>query len=179
MNPRLSNTGYTGQNTSIRGTQIGRFCSISWNVSIGGKNHDMQRVTNSAIWAFHNMDGNKPDPESFIYGKGEPGCEIGSDVWLGSSAIVLRNVTIGHGAVIGAGAVVTKHVAPFTVVAGVPAKNLRMRFSDEVCEDLLNLAWWNWPPYIIREHLDHIYSSKVDFELIKKLRDIKFSIIED
>ncbi len=69
---------------------------------------------------------------------------IGHDVWIGHSAIVLPGVTIGTGAAIGAGAVVTKDVAPFTVVAGVPAKVIRRRVSEETEAALMRIQWWNW-----------------------------------
>lgn len=70
---------------------------------------------------------------------------IGSDVWIGYRATILGAVTIGHGAIIGAGAVVTSDVAPYAIVAGNPAKVLRTRFPPEIIEDLLRISWWEWP----------------------------------
>ena len=169
---RLGRFTYTGQNTTIRGSSIGRFCSLSWNVSIGGKDHGMERVSNSALWAFHNMDGNKPDPASFVYGKDEPACVLGSDVWVATNAVVLRGVMVGDGAVVAAGCVVIRDVDPYTVVAGVPGKVIRSRFSDEWCQDLLELKWWDWPVEVIRQNLDLIYSTKVDEKVIERLRAI-------
>lgn len=68
---------------------------------------------------------------------------IGNDIWIGYEAIVLSGVTIGDGAIIGARAVVTKDVPPYTIVGGIPAKQIRKRFSDEVISKLLELQWWN------------------------------------
>jgi hypothetical protein len=65
-------------------------------------------------------------------------------VWIGHGAIVLPGVSIGHGAVIAAGAVVTKDVAPYAIVAGVPARFLRWRFLPEISARIIALAWWNW-----------------------------------
>jgi acetyltransferase-like isoleucine patch superfamily enzyme len=70
---------------------------------------------------------------------------IGSDVWIGAGATILGPVTVGDGAIVGAGAVVTRDVEPYTVVAGNPARAVRRRFSDEVVARLLDLRWWDWP----------------------------------
>lgn len=165
---------YTGFNTVIRGVNIGRFCSISWNVSIGGKNHDFDNVTTSAIWGFFNMYGEKLN--NFTYGEGKGECTIGNDVLISSNAIVLRGVKVGNGAIIGAGAVVTKDVEPYSIVAGVPAKKIKMRFEDNIIEALEEIQWWNWPIETIRENLDLIYSTKVDESVIQGLKEISKKI---
>lgn len=162
---------YTGFNTVIRGVNIGNFCSISWNVSIGGKNHNIKNVTTSAIWGFHNMDGKKTT-DKFNYNAGQPDCIIENDVLVSSNAVILRDVRIGNGAVIGAGAVVTKDVDPYSVVAGVPAKKIKMRFDDSTIEKLEEIQWWNWPIDIIRKNIDLIYSRKVDASVIMRLTEI-------
>lgn len=165
---------YTGFNSVIRGVKIGRFCSISWNVSIGGKDHDIDNVTTSALWGFHNMYGEKM--KNFQYGKNKGECTIGNDVLISSNAVILRNVTIGNGAVIGAGAVVTKDVEPYSIVAGVPAKKIKMRFDEEIVVALEDIKWWDWPVEVIRENLDLIYSTKVDESVIEQMREIKNSL---
>lgn len=81
---------------------------------------------------------------------------IGNDVWIGYEAVILAGVTIGDGAVIGARAVVTKDVAPYTVVGGVPARPVKKRFSDGTIQRLLELRWWDWPKERIRENLEAI-----------------------
>jgi len=75
---------------------------------------------------------------------------IGSDVWIGTQAIILP-VTIGHGAIVGAGAVVTKDVEPYGVVVGNPAKLMRYRFDHWTIERLLALKWWDWPEDVVEE----------------------------
>jgi acetyltransferase-like isoleucine patch superfamily enzyme len=70
---------------------------------------------------------------------------IGSDVWIGHSATILGPVTVGDGAIVGAGAVVTRDVEPYAVVAGNPARTVRLRFADDVVQRLLQVRWWQWP----------------------------------
>lgn len=70
---------------------------------------------------------------------------IGNDVWFGTRTTLLSGVSVGHGAVIAAGAVVTKDVPPYSVVAGVPAEVVRMRFPDDTIRQLLQINWWDWP----------------------------------
>ena len=81
---------------------------------------------------------------------------IGNDVWIGYEAVVLAGVTIGDGAIIGTRAVVTKDVAPYTIVGGVPARPIRRRFSDSEIDQLLELKWWDWPEEKIAANLNAI-----------------------
>lgn len=76
---------------------------------------------------------------------------IGNDVWIGDNVIIKNGVKIGDGAVVGLGAVVTKDVPPYAVVAGVPAKVIKYRFSDEIISELLELEWWNLEEDVIRQ----------------------------
>ena len=171
---------YTGLNTSIRSSQVGRFCSISWNVSIGGGDHPNDRVTNCTISRFHMLDsrewGNLSNKALATTYRNQKKCTIGNDVLISSNAVILRDVVVGNGAVIGAGAVVTKDVEPYSVVAGVPAKKIKMRFDDKTIAALEEIQWWNWPTETIRENLDLIYSSKVNEEVIAQLKEISNSL---
>ena len=86
---------------------------------------------------------------------------IGNDVWIGYEAVILSGVTVGDGAVIGARAVVTKDVPPYTVVGGVPAKPIRKRFDDRTAETLRALRWWEWDEEKIRRNLSAIQSGEI------------------
>ncbi|WP_318011557.1 CatB-related O-acetyltransferase [Mesorhizobium sp. CO1-1-9] len=70
--------------------------------------------------------------------------EIGNDVWIGLRAVIMPGITIGDGAIIGAGSIVTKDVAPYAIVAGNPARLLRYRFTDDQIASLLAIRWWDW-----------------------------------
>lgn len=87
---------------------------------------------------------------------------IGNDVWIGYEAVVMAGVTVGDGAIIGARAVVTKDVPPYTIVGGVPAKPIRKRFDEETVQRLLALKWWDWPAEKIRRHLEDIQSGALE-----------------
>ncbi len=86
---------------------------------------------------------------------------IGNDVWIGYEAVIMVGVTIGDGAVIGARAVVTKDVPPYTIVGGVPAKPIRRRFPEDVISDLLKIRWWDWPEEKIQMNIQAIQSGQI------------------
>ena len=87
---------------------------------------------------------------------------IGNDVWIGYDAIIMAGVTIGDGAIIGTRAVVTKDVEPYSIVGGVPAKEIRKRFAPEVIKRLLELQWWNWPEEKIRKEISAIRNGEIE-----------------
>ncbi|HWP97478.1 MAG TPA: CatB-related O-acetyltransferase [Syntrophomonadaceae bacterium] len=86
---------------------------------------------------------------------------IDNDVWIGYEAVIMQGVRIGNGAIIGTRAVVTQDVPPYTIVGGVPAKEIRKRFEPYTIEALLNLCWWNWPYEKIQRHLPNIISGNI------------------
>ncbi len=145
---------------------IGRFCSIADNVEIFlGMDHKTSWFTTYPFGA-----DNKKWPKKIqeIYKKGGVATKgdivIGNDVWIGSKALILSGVTIGDGAVIAARSVVTKDVAPYTIVAGNPARSRKKRFNDETINLLQKLKWWDWPIEKLNHNI-HILCSKNIIEL--------------
>ncbi|WP_084199115.1 LbetaH domain-containing protein [Noviherbaspirillum autotrophicum] len=122
---------YVGCYSCITAAKIGRYVSIANNVSIGQGEHQLDRVSTSSRFYVN--------PWSVLT-SGE--CEIGSDVWIGVDAVVLRGVRIGVGAVVAANAVVTHDVPPFAIVAGVPARIIKFRFDESQRTKLLDSEWW-------------------------------------
>lgn len=141
---KLDRYSYTGMNTIIMHAEIGAFCSLSWNVSIGGANHDYKRLAQHSF-LYNNHDGLRPENETPPYNRFKDSIKIGNDVWIAAGAIITRGVTIGDGAVIGANSVVTKDVPPYAIVVGAPARLVKYRFEPDVIETLLKLNWWDWP----------------------------------
>lgn len=90
---------------------------------------------------------------------------VGNDVWIGYEAVILAGVTIGDGAIIGARAVVTKDVPPYTIVGGVPAKQIRKRFNEETIDTLLKLKWWDWSKERISKNIAAIQSGNLGYLL--------------
>jgi chloramphenicol O-acetyltransferase type B len=125
---------------------IGSFCSIGSGVSFimaGNQGHRSDWITTSP---FYYMQHWNPAFAAAADGFQRAGdTVVGSDVWIGSEAMIMPGVHIGHGAVIGSRALVTKDVEPYTIVGGNPAKPIRKRFSDEEIAMLLEMAWWDWP----------------------------------
>ena len=161
---------YVQKNASVWYTQIGKYCSLSWNVSIGGGEHDFHRVTtHSLLYAPSYGFVDKP-----IYNRLERKCIIGNDVWVGAGAQILRGVTVGDGAVIGAGAVVTHDVEPYSIVAGVPAKKIGQRCSDELIEQLQEIKWWDIDADILKKNI-HLLAHELDQSTVLKLSEIKKS----
>lgn len=136
---------YISNGTMVWHTQIGRFCSIAANVRINPGNHPTWRAAQHHFTYRSRLFGlAATDDEGFFEWRRERQVVIGHDVWIGHGVVVLPGVTVGNGAVLGAGAVVSRDVAPYTIVAGVPARPLRRRFPEEVAARLTNVAWWNW-----------------------------------
>jgi phosphonate metabolism protein (transferase hexapeptide repeat family) len=126
-------------------TDIGKFCSIASHVVINPGDHPMERVTqHHCTYRRRRYGFAASDDEKVFEWRRRRRCRIGHDVWIGTGAKVMAGVRIGTGAVVAAGAVVTRDVAPYQVAAGVPARPLRMRFSAEIVERLMAIAWWDW-----------------------------------
>lgn len=144
-----------GDHNQFFKTRIGRFCSIGSNVHLICSDHPLGFISTHHV--FYNSTEHK---ESFNEGVHFEDCiirndgaslVIGNDVWIGDQVIIKGGVQIADGAVIGMGAVVTKDVPPFAIVAGNPAKIIRYRFEPSIIEQLLEIQWWNWPIEQIKE----------------------------
>ncbi|MCE5222998.1 acetyltransferase [bacterium] len=138
-------------------TTIERFCSIASHVRINPGNHPMERVTQHHCTYRKKQYGfADQDDEVFFNWRREHQCFVGSDVWIGHSAILLPGVKIGSGSVIGAGCVVTKNIDPYSVVVGVPGKVIKKRFNEDQIDKLLAIEWWNWNYETIKHRLQEL-----------------------
>jgi chloramphenicol O-acetyltransferase type B len=142
---------------------IGSFCSIAIEVAIfGGGEHRTDWVSTFPLRiAFDDPMAEKD---------GHPGSKghtvIGNDVWIGYRAVILSGVTIGDGAVIGAGSVVASNVPPYAIVAGNPAKVIKYRFTPEIIEKLIDIKWWDWDIEKIKSNVHLICAPNIE-EFIK------------
>jgi len=131
---------FCGYGCQIINCDVGSFCSIANGVSVGGGVHPVDWSSTSPVF-YRGRDSVKT--KYSVHDRPAPlRTVIGHDVWIGERAIIKAGVVIGTGAVVGMGAVVTKDVEPYSIVAGVPAKQIRRRFDDETIELLLQSLWW-------------------------------------
>jgi len=153
----LGDYTYCAGDASIIYAMIGKFCSIASHVRINPGNHPMERVTQHHMTYRRRMFGfGDSDDADFFQWRRDHAVTIGHDVWIGHAAIVMPGVSIGDGAVVGSQAVVTKDVAPYTIVGGVPARVIRERFPREVAAQLAAIGWWDWPREVLEARFEEL-----------------------
>lgn len=122
-------------NLLVGNITIGKYCQLGADVALHASNHPMNHMTTYINQNLFNGELKTLKQENKI--------TIGNDVWIGHGVIVVGNVTIGNGAILAAGSVVTKDVKPYTVIAGVPAKEIKKRFSAAIIQEIEALQWWD------------------------------------
>jgi phosphonate metabolism protein (transferase hexapeptide repeat family) len=169
----MGDYSYVVNDGQITYTTIGKFCSIAAMTRINPGNHPMHRATQAHFTyrASAYFPGESDDADFFAWRRAHH-CTIGHDVWLGHGAIVLPGRKIGTGSVIAAGAIVTKDVAPYTIVAGNPARPVRRRFSETVEDGLMELAWWDWEHEMLRQALPDFRKLPVE-DFLSKYKGVK------
>lgn len=163
---RIGAFSYCNRGISAFAVDIGRYCSIGESVVIGAPEHPLD------WFSTHPFAFTRPEHLANFYASPEfaalapasdcaapvfvpPGrTTVGHDVWIGAQASIKRGLSIGHGAVVGLGSVVTHDVPPYAIVAGTPAKIFRLRFSEKIVERLLALAWWQYDLQPLKAQLD-------------------------
>ena len=148
-NTSMGFQSYIGDYSIIENTSIGNFTCISHHVVVIQGQHPVHEFPSvhpaffEKDYRFSYVDKNKYKSYKYLDEKERIACRIGNDVWIGFGAYLMAGIQIGDGAVVAAGAVVTKDVPPYTIVGGVPAKEISKRFSDEIIHSLLKNPWWN------------------------------------
>lgn len=159
----MGDYSYVVNDSDIIYTTIGKFVSIAAHTRINPGNHPMHRATQAhfVYRASTYFDG-EADEAAFFDWRRSFACTIGHDVWIGHGAIVLPGRNIGTGAVVAAGAVVTKDVPAYTIVAGNPARVIRRRFSEAIEARLLALSWWDWSHEALRKALPDFRALEIE-----------------
>lgn len=161
-NVEMGDYSYCGQLCYFQNVTVGKFSSIAAAVRIGPTMHPTDRPTQHHFTYRRALYGLADhDDHAFFAWRASQRSTVGHDTWIGHAAIIMPNRTVGTGAIIGAGAVVTKDIPPYAVAVGVPARVIRQRFSAETAEALQAIAWWNWHHELIAERLED-FSLPVD-----------------
>lgn len=171
-NSRIGRYTYIGRNSQLNACRIGRFTSIAHDVSVEQYTHPTEGFISTSPVFFSKLGQcveTFVSEQKFNEVKTIDGynCIIGNDVWIGSNVIILGGLSIGDGAVVAAGAVVTKDIPPYAIVGGVPARIIRYRYSDEKIQNLLNFQWWNQDVDWIKMHANVFSNEEKFFKLIK------------
>lgn len=164
----IGDYSYCARYADIANATVGKFSNIAAFVRIGATDHPLHTASlhhflyrSGDYW-----DDAEHDADFFEHRRSRRAV-IGHDTWIGNAAMVKPEVTVGHGAVIAAGAVVTHDVAPYTIVAGTPAKPLRLRQPPEIAERLIALGWWDWSHDRLRDALEDFRNSPAEAFLEK------------
>ncbi len=156
-----------GMYSIIRDADVGKYCSISWNTTVGAVEHMLSKLTTHAFpcrkrFGLTDEEGKMPEIRT----------TIGNDVWIGCNVVILPGVTVGDGAVIAAGAVVTKDVQPYAIIAGVPGHVLRYRWDDATVEAVGKLKWWDWDDETIRKNLS-LFTDDINDALLERCKALQ------
>lgn len=163
VNSTFGDYAYCDRMADIANTTVGRFANIAAMTRIGPTDHPYSHAAQHHFLyrSSYYWDDATDDP-AFFAARAARRTVLGADCWIGHGAIIKPEVTLGIGAVVASGAVVTKDVGPFAIVAGCPAQPLRSRFPQGVIDRLLALAWWDWPHDRLRAALEDFRSLKAE-----------------
>lgn len=161
---------YIANNSIIRSAKIGRYCSIGDYVRTGLGLHPTKEFvsTSPAFFSPTKYSGLtfveklKFAEHKFVDEESKYYCQIGNDVWIGNNVMIMDGVNIGNGAVIAAGAIVIKDVEPYSIVGGLPAKEIKKRFNEEQIKKLQELKWWDWDVDTLKLNAD-LFENIEDF----------------
>lgn len=165
-NTKIGYLSSIGRYSKIVHSEIGKYCAVSWNTTINAVGHPSDHLTVSAF-PYVPYVGNFVQERTQHYQK----VIIKNDVWIGANSVIMPGVTIGNGVIIGAGAIVTKDVPDYAIVAGVPAEIIKYRFSEDIIKKLLELKWWDLDPKDIKKHVE-LWGVKFTSHSLTQLEEI-------
>ena len=154
---------YCAGRNEIAYSTIGKFANIASGCRICPTNHPYQRASlHHFMYRASNYWDDATDEAEVFEERRRNGVTVGHDTWFGYNAVIMPGVTVGTGAIVAAGAVVTKDVAPYTIVGGVAAAEIKPRFAPRIAERLLALAWWDWDHAALRASLEDFRGLSVE-----------------
>lgn len=151
----IGDYSYTDRLCDISNATIGKFANIASCVRIGATDHPLDRASlHHFMYRTSYFWHDEPDDAAIFVQRAARQSVIGHDTWIGHGAMIKPDITVGDGAVIAAGAIVTHDVVPYTIVAGNPARLLRERQPKVIADRMIALAWWDWPHDRLHAALD-------------------------
>ncbi|WP_170782966.1 chloramphenicol acetyltransferase [Ruegeria lacuscaerulensis] len=167
-NVELGDYSYCDRTCDIANAQIGKFANIASFTRVGATDHPMEKASlHHFLYRSADYWDDVEDDAAWFEHRASRMTVIGHDTWVGHAAIIKPEVTIGHGAIVASGAVVTKDVTPYTIVGGVTAAPIRPRYPAGVAERMLALAWWDWDNARLRAALPDFRSLQAEAFLEK------------
>ena len=167
-NSNWGDYSYCDRTCDIANAEIGKFANIASFTRIGATDHPLEKAS---LHHFHYRSADywddAEDDADWFARRADRTARIGHDTWIGHAAIIKPEVTIGNGAVIASGAIVTKDVPPYTIVAGVTAQPIRRRFPEDVADRMEQLAWWDWDNARLRTALPDFRNMRAEAFLEK------------
>jgi acetyltransferase-like isoleucine patch superfamily enzyme len=161
INSSIGDHTFIQENSLIHTADIGKFCSIAMGVNVGMGQHPIEHVSTHPAFYSKTQPVAKTFCKEDLFSPFQK-TQVGHDVWIGRNAMIKDGVTIGTGAVVAAGAVVTHDVPEYAVVAGVPAKVVKYRFNEEMRKKLIESAWWDKPEQWLQAHAS-LFSDPAQF----------------
>lgn len=168
INSTFEDYAYCDRMADIANTTVGKFANIAAMTRIGPTDHPFANAAqHHFLYRSSYYWDDADDDAAFFAARAARRTTLGADCWIGHGAIIKPEVTVGIGAIVASGAVVTKDIPPFMIVAGCPAQPLRARFSETVIARLLDLAWWDWDHAALRTALPDFRNLKAEAFLEK------------
>jgi phosphonate metabolism protein (transferase hexapeptide repeat family) len=155
----LGDYSYCDRLCDLANTTVGRFANIASSVRVGATDHPLDRASlHHFLYRSERYWADAVDDEAWFARRRSRRTVLGHDTWIGHAAQIKPEVVVGDGAVVASGAIVTKDVPAYAIVAGVPARVVRMRQPPDIAERLVRLAWWEWDHATLRARLDDFRS---------------------
>lgn len=167
-NAHFGDYSYCDRSADIANARIGKFANIAAFVRIGPTDHPMNQASlHHFLYRSSDYFDDAGVDEDFFAHRQSRLAQIGHDTWIGHNAVIRPEVTIGDGAIVASSSVVTKDVAAYQIVAGIPAKPIRDRFAPEIAERIQALAWWDWDHQTLRDRLNDFRKMPIEVFLEK------------
>lgn len=176
LNSSFEDYAYCDRLSDIANATVGKFANIAAMTRIGPTDHPMENASlHHFLYRSSYYWDDVVDDAQFMAHRASRRTVIGPDTWLGHAVVVKPEVTIGAGAVIASGAVVTRDVPPYMIMAGIPAKPLRPRYSQSVADRMMALAWWDWSHDRIRAALPDFRSLRAE-EFLERYQEASATV---